>query len=262
MRALNINCRQTVVGLFLAGCVGGCAAPSESTFAPTAYPVSWRDLNERGDATAQDGYKLLAGGPTVGVFPGSLAVARVAAVAEPAASDHLRLDMEPPVDFLSWNSIFDDFRSISEVFPLNEKGLDGDKVITANLLTSAAAMDAALLLVYTEVRPSMQECELRGVLYDVEALRPLAAVHATAHVHDPITAGSTDPDDELPARREELDPRLSAVRIFQARLRECMVALMDNDRPGPRVAPEGWVPNSPLEPLLWPPYDEGMPWRR
>lgn len=232
----------------------GCASHKPETFVATPYPVEWRDLTDRGAPPAGQPYKLLANGPTVGVFPGSLAVARVAATAESAkAGERLVLDMVPPVDFLAWNSVFDDYRAISEVFPLNHMALNGAPTTSSSLVNVSGALGAELLLVYAENRSSMQDCDLRGVIFDVKNHQPLAAVESAAHVDAPIADDAKIDREHRDADSEEFDPRQVAVRQFQQSARNCMLALMSNDKAGPRTPPEGWVPNVPIEPLTWPP---------
>jgi hypothetical protein len=224
----------------------------------TTQPVEWRDLTDRPAAPTGQPYKLLAGGPTTGVFPGALAVARVAAIGQNAAPPGgLALNMLPPVDFLAWNSVFDDFRDISEVFPLNHMAMDGAPITSASLVETTKALGAELLLVYAENRDGAQNCELRGVVYDVKHAQPLASIETVAHVAAPIADNARIDRDERGANGMAADPRQIAVKQFQEMARECMLALRSNDHAGPRVAPEGWVPNVPIEPLEWPPPPAG-----
>ncbi len=238
----------------LLACVG-CEKKSAEYYLPTAAPVEWGALALGDPVAAEDDYRLIVEEPTQGVFPAALAVARVAAlpVDEQTA---LVLDMTPEVDFLDWNSLFDDFRSVSEAFPLNEMALDGADVSAASLLDAAEALDAGMLLIYTEVRLSLHRALLRGVLYDVDARRMLASVQSSAYVPDPILPDEDCDRDLSSAEQQRRDARLLALARFEQNMRDCMLALMANDEPVSPVAPEGWIPDRPIEPIMWPPVGD------
>ena len=164
--------------------------------------------------------------------------------------------MKPEVDFLAWNSVFDDFRSISEVFPLNEMAMDGSDVSVISILDAAEALKAKLLLVYTEVFPTVHEAEIRGALYDVSSGRIMAVLHSDAYVEHPVAMNARIDDHDLAEEIEQRDPRLIGVSKFEESARNCLLALMANDDPAEPVVPEGWVPDREIERLIWPPLED------
>jgi hypothetical protein len=89
-------------------------------------------------------------------------VARLAGDPGATGKDRLMLDMSPQVDFLAWNSCFDDFRAISEVFPVNIMAMNGAPVKIPHVLENAQALRAGLLLVYAENQPARNRYEMSG----------------------------------------------------------------------------------------------------
>jgi len=237
----------------------GCDKKDEYTFVPTHPVVTWDELSRSGAAEVEDGYRVLVNAPTQGVFPASVAVARLAARRTNGAGRSLALDTKPEVDFLAWNSCFDDFRFVSEVFPVNTMAMNGQAISVATVLSNARAMRAGLLMTYAEEQLVPERYEIRGVLYQVGTQAPLAALHAVAFIQQPV-----EPDEHHRSREsiehvEQNDPRITARRTFERYARECLLALAANDQPAERVAPEGWIPDRPMEPILWPPVDD---WRQ
>jgi hypothetical protein len=179
---------------------------------------------------------------------------------EPPAS-RIILDEEPAHDFLRWNSAFDDVRPVREVFPISWIALDGKAVTAANVVEACRVMTGRMCLLYCQTDVSVSESELRGVLYEAATIRPLATIHArgvyvAAEEEDEDTAADADePDPEGPP----LTPRLVAEDRFEALVRACMLALVANDEPRPPAPEEGWVPEGPLAPPIWPP-PTSPPW--
>ena len=232
----------------------GCQKKERFAPIPTFPVVTWADLTGGQPVNVDNNYQLVVSDTTRGLFPTSVAVARFAASEETAGEGaRLKLDMTPEVDFLAWNSVFDDFRSISEVFPMNAMALDGAAVSVRSLLHAAVALQAGMLLVYAENHSSEQDSEIRGVLYEAPSGRVLAVIHARGHVETPI-AFDEQADRKVPLEDHlKRDTRLLTIRTFESTMRACLLALMANDEPAERVAPEGWIPDRQFEPLTWPP---------
>jgi len=245
----------TLIGVGLA--VAGCASKERHPFFPTYPVVSWSALAAGQDVEVSDGYRLLVTEPTQGVFPASIGVARLAGRIT-NNGDALLLAMKPDVDFLSWNSRFDDFRSVSEVFPVNAMALDGADVEVSSILASARALRAGLLLVYTEEQNTPEQYDVRGMIYEVKTRRPLASLHASAYVQQPVEPDEHYSGDDPVHDLDRKDPRLIAIKSFEQHARACLLALMANDEPAETVAPEGWIPDRPIDPILWPPLDERL----
>jgi hypothetical protein len=240
----------------------GCRSTDRLAICPTAPAVEWSDLAPGQTLRIENGVQLVAEEKTTGVFPTSIAVARLTGVPriadEPAAFD---LHMKPEVDFLAWNSVFDDFRSISEVFPLNVMALDGADVTLHSLLTTANDLEAGLLLVYTEVHTNPMDIELRGAFYQIPDGQVLALIQSNTDLaylaaHE---ADDDDDDDDCETSRDErelCDPRVNSIRQFESAARACLLNLMAADEPGDVVPPEGWIPDRPFEPIEWPPVED------
>lgn len=236
--------------------MSGCARKERPHFEPTHPVVGWAELSGGHDVAVAEGFRLLVAEPTKGVFPTSIAVARLAATAEVNGAEVLALDTRPEVDFLAWNSCFDDLRPVSEVFPVNARAMNGEAIAVPTLLDNAAALRAGMILAYSEERQTPQRYELRGVLYEVATRRALASLHAIGFVQAPVAPDEEYAGDDPADHFERVDPRELARKEFRQYARECLLALMAKDEAAEPVAPEGWIPDRPIEPLLWPPLDD------
>lgn len=244
----------TIAALVLIG--GGCGKKNKMAFVATWPTVQWNDIARSGGAD-DGGYHVTVGQRTIGLFPSSLAVARVRAVDDMVTVDpttHLELDLTPEVDFLAWNRVFDDIRDISEVFPLSYAAMDGAPISVDAILDGASAQRAGLCLIYTQVLETVRDAQLRGALYDVKQRRQLAVIHSVAHVLDPIALDDEDEYEAQASQRESRDPRLVATRQFEQYMRDLLLELRANDDSQAPVTPEGWVPQY-MQPAIWPPID-------
>jgi hypothetical protein len=247
----------TCLVLLIAGLLAaaGCSKKDRYTFFPTHPVVGWERLGGANDVEVAEGYRLLVDGRTQGVFPTSIGVARLAGQGGPTGGG-LMLASKPEVDFLAWNSCFDDFRFVSEVFPINAMAMNGAEIAMPSVLENAQAMRAGLVLSYTEEQLVPERYELRGVLYEASSRRPLASLHSVAFIQRPTKQDEhyrgSDPADDL----ERCDPRIAARRMFEQYARDCLLALAANDEPAETIAPDGWIPDRPIEPIIWPPLDD------
>jgi len=242
----------------------GCERRAKPVFTVPTATVAWRDLID-GDVKPPDNdYSLLVSGPTTGEFPVSLAVARIGAVAPdepdpPGPGEYtLAMDMVPTHDFLRWNSVFHDIRPISEVFPLSRVSLNGQNVNVDAILDATVAMTGRTCLVYATADLTATESEIRGVLYSAESGKALAIIHARGVYVEP----NEDERDDATRRSSEsgleklltpCTPRLVAEDRFRNLVRDCVLALLKNDRPAIPESENGWVPEGPLAPPIWPP---------
>jgi hypothetical protein len=238
----------------------GCQKRAEPPFMPTAPVVPWRDLSSRQAEFPEDSFTLLVDEPTEGLFPTSLAVARLAGVrttdaAPRLASNHgLVLSTTPAHELLKWNAAFDDIRLISEVFPLSRMSLNGRPACVSTLMESAAAMTGRICLVYSINDLAPTESEIKGVVYRVSTRQPVAAVHARGVYFPPSDQEvDNDPRSDLEKLLEPCSARMVAEARFLSLTRACLLALRDNDRPAKPEIEEGWVPQGPLAPPIWPP---------
>jgi hypothetical protein len=248
--------RTTAVALILV-LLAGCREEKGFLASPNSTEVTWQALQGPLSNPPSDQFRLAITEKTQGVFPAAIAVARVVRPDDPAVdTSTFALSMKPEVDFLAWNSVFDDFRTISDVFPLNTKSLDGAAPSTPAIIASGRALKAKLCLIYAESQVAPTQAAIRGVLFEVASARPLAEIHARGCVDEPLLLSPDDQRGTLPRDWETRVPLLVARRRFELLTRQCLLALMANDEPMPTVRPEGWVPDRPLEPAVWPPVNE------
>jgi hypothetical protein len=247
----------------VAAVLGGCEKEEEpiELFEP-GPPVPWSDLVEPDLTIPENEFTITIPQPTEGLFPVSVAVARIQAI-HPVALDEpepgeyeLALAMEPSHDFLRWNSAFDDIRSVSEVFPLSFIAMNGEPVTTTTLIEAAQSMTGRLCLVYSAQDITPVESEVKGVLFDTRTRDLLALIHARGFYAEPTTEELEQAEEEQTESEFLLTPnsaRLVAEFRFEALTRDCMLALLQHDRPVPPAPVEGWVPEDPLAPRVWPP---------
>lgn len=248
----------------------GCEKDETPDFAfDPAPPVPWRDLLDRDTTAPENEYTILIPQPTQGLFPMSLAIARIMAVqpsgerddAEPGEYE-LTLAMQPPHDFLRWNSVFDDIRLVSEVFPLSQISLNGESITTTTLIESSQAMRGRLCLIYAADDIAPDESEVKGVLLDTRTREVLAMIHARGHYTEPTKKEKEqekETESDATILLKPCTPRLVAERRFEQLTRDCILALVRHDRPIEPQPVEGWVPELPWAPRIWPPVMDMNP---
>lgn len=244
-----------VFALAVAGVCGGCGKPKKDAEVWTPRPqVSWQHVAPSVAPPGVNQYKVFVEGPTNGLFPANAAVTRIAL--EPAkqtdGGERLgpQLSTDPRNEFLQWNSVFDDQMAISEVFPINQRDLGGGQAEPDQVLAAFRGLRARLGLIYAFNELSPSESEMFGVLYDVDAAKPLAAIHARAESM-PIPADAEEPED--PYHLWKTDSRALVRQRFAEMAHVCMRTLIQNDTPTRTDVPPGWTPAGPVTPPEWPP---------
>ena len=218
-------------------------------------PMHWSDLVTTTAAAvtqADNGYINLVPQGTQGVFPASVAIARL--VVDPQSSPGQReiiMNMKPANDFLSWNRLFDNLPYISEVFPLNPRDLAEQPARPQRILEAARELTADLCLIYGISDLSATETEIRGVLYWTKTDQPLATIHARAWALDPEVVPR--PPELAKGDQRHCDPRVLTVKRFEDLALKAVLDLHGHDHSLPPQTPEGWIPDQPLEPRIWPP---------
>jgi len=250
VRSIAVTVAACITVLLLgAGCE---KEKAEVKFLATDPVLQWANLELSGATTPDDAYALLLEGPTTGLFPAAVAVARVEAcyVEDADTRTELEIKAEPEVELLPWNSLLDDQRVVSGVFPVKPIVLEGEDVTVGHLLTVASEMKASLCLIYATAELSENESEVRGALYDTENRRPLATLHARARIDDLDVALRELPEpapfipDYFHAAKDPRyhDPPGMAIYKFQTAVRTCIIALRRNDTPLENLPTEGWAP--------------------
>lgn len=222
------------MGLGVAGC-----APKDDVYPWTELPQAapkWASLAGPGfSANEQQNPRpiRLASGTTEGLFPASIAIARVVGVGgTDEKSVVVQLAEQPSKEFVDWMELFDDYWQISDVMPLDYPGLRTHTGRAADFVVRAADVGADLCLVYT-IDLFNPECEIRGALYTTFDGRLLATVKSDAEVDLPID------EDDYPAPPEgrtksdwrHIDPYFIALDSFRENLRQCVRSLIERDKP-------------------------------
>ena len=240
----------------------GCEKTRKVEFVATNPVLSWTDLDLPATTALDDGYAVLVKEQTRGLFPAAVAVARVKAAyrSDGTAGTLLEMKAEPESELLPWNSVLDDQRLVSGVFPIKPLALQGEEATVAHILSTARAMKAPICLVYGTASLGPHEAELRGAIFDTANHRPLAVMHAWAEVSENDTTLADLP--APPAKDPEYfsaakDPRYqdapgAAVYKFETLVRNCMIALRKNDASLENQPTEGWIPETPPNAMIVP----------
>lgn len=239
--------------------LAGCSKPQDQVVRTMRPQVHWEDLAAEPVDDVDDTFANLATEGTDGLFPTSIAVARITVDEENLDEQHphVLMQMTPPNDFLSWNALFDNLRYVSESFPLHSHDLGEDAPSAARIVSAAAELTAGLCLVYGRSEASETESEVRGVLYQAQTGKPLAAIHARVAVPAPDQINR--PPEQVRGDDRHRDPRFLADLRFQRLVLDCIRDLRRGDRPVVVEPPEGWRPDQPTEPRVWPPPPFGTP---
>ncbi len=183
-------------------------------------------------------YTLLVSDRTEGLFPGTIAVARIAPhwtpthTLVPASS----LEMKPLNQFIDWCDMFDDIWPVAGVFPLTYPNRPNRQVTEQMLVDAAREQGAGMCLIYHiggECDQNGCSAVMRGQLYDVRDGRLLAEAHADARVkaifEDQLPP--PPPTDRIDIDKRHLDPWFIAHERFRQKLRECVLELIAQDKP-------------------------------
>ncbi len=227
----------------------GCASSKkvETPCWTQRTPVPWNRVAVGSVPVPRDGFQIVAATPTVGLFPANLAVTRVAISEEEEQSGDPMLFADPRNEFLQWNRAFDDQMAISEVFPIDQRDLGGGMAEPAQILAAFRGLHARLGLIYAVNELSQTESEMFGALYDTEAGKPVATIHA--HAQSVVTLN----EKKEPANPWETDSRALVRKKFEKLAYQALHTLIVSDQPARSEPPTGWVPAGPIRPVEWPP---------
>ena len=221
----------------------GCHRP-----APIAYEPELTMHALVADIESPDNaYRLLAPAQSYGRFPCALAVAKLA-VPTNAAGSQLTVAPMTPASQAFWAQTFRGLSAIRDLrflSPLSLKpygdGIDG-------LLEAAHDTEAPLLLVHVANRFGPNRAQVLGILYDVEARTPLAALHASASYLDE-DGEEAAPEPQAGDHRAS-DAAYQAARTFEQRALACLREQAHADTPAPATPDDRWTP---LYPYCWQP---------
>ncbi len=260
---LNLAAARLLTGACgLVVALTGCAHPEkEPTFQQRWSSVGWSLVSKTGFQDLQNDYVLLTSTGTVGLFPCSLAVARITQPLETGSNRAVvvELAMTPANEMIDWMKLFDDCWLISNTFPVTYPDLETPEVETEQLVERARQVGAGLCLIYGVSDHDSSETEIYGVLYDTRDGKLVAAAHAQVRLD-----GSTDA--EAPPGRHEndlrhIDPRVVAHERFRRLVADCVSGLISDDHPlAQRPPPDGWTHEQLVEPAMWRPvYNRRRP---
>jgi hypothetical protein len=229
----------------------GCASRRQKEEPWTPEPhVSWEHVSPGEGPIAESGYKLIASGETVGLFPANLGVTRVAIEVTDDGESIPHLTANPRNEFLQWNNAFDDLMAISDVFPISQRDLGGGEATPPQILSSFDALNAKLALIYGVNELAEDEAEMFGTLYDVRTSRPIASLRSHG-VSLKIPEDQKDKDDAY--LLWSTDSRAIVRDKFAEALHGCMRELILKDKPPALEDKSGWTPAGPVRPAVWPP---------
>ena len=259
MRLGSNNLRWTCApGLLvaIASAIGltGCASKQPvETWTPHAE-VRWSDLVNRPVHPPSDGYFLQAHPRDPGMFPASIAVARVAIVEDEQIDllEHPKLVRNPRNEFLQWHTALNDQLAVSELFPIATWDLGGGPVSTSQILAAFRALGAQLGLIYAMNRPSPDETEFLAVLYDIRTSEPVALLRteATSTVTHEEAEQSKEPIDYW-----KTDSRALARAKFAIHFHDCIRSLILDDEPPVSAMPASWYSKKRRRTVEWPPTE-------
>lgn len=229
--------------------VAGCAEKRPAAWTP-APRVVWGEIANQPVPTPVEGYLVSDKKPTAGLFPASLAVARVAVAEDATQVLGVRpiLFADPRNEFLQWNLAVCDQMAVSEIFPIGPSSVGGSPVNPEQVLASFRALGARLGLVYAVNELSPTETELLGILYDVEGAQPVATMHSHAV--------SKVPEEQLEKEdldRWENDSKALARRDFEKSVRASIHELILHDEPPTGALKAGWDAANQRRTAVWPP---------
>jgi hypothetical protein len=219
------------------------------------------DLFTPGLQPAENSYRLLIEPQSKGVFPCTLAIARVepdesaagdfllaqAPTSEPA----LRLTVAEmsPAEQARWAEAFRGMLAIRDLRFLGPLSLKDRGNGTPGLLRSAARIDASFLLTYLVNRFGPNSAQVIGVLYDVGTARPVAVLHAYRQYLD--EEGREIAVEAKPGDQRQIDAIYQATAQFEDLTVACMRELLRGDRPTEEKRPHRWRPRYPFWQPLW-----------
>lgn len=245
--------RHTLVILILF--VPGCACKEKVEPWAPAPRVDWYHISTEPVPQLVNDYRIITDQPSKGLFPGNVAVTRVALreVKDLPTDDQGSIEpvilKDPRNEFLHWNGAFDDQLALAETFPIDQFALGGGRAIPGQIVSSFHALEARVGLIYGVNELSPIETEVIGTLYDVPSGAPIAYIQAQARSVLP-------PEGAEPEKNPDLwttDSRALARANFERLVYECMRELILRDEPSEVEEPMGWKSLHPPHPVVWPP---------
>lgn len=245
--------KRTLLILILVSTGCRSSKKEEVVWTPKAR-VDWKNVAADAAPGVENGYQILTGGRTKGLFPANMGVTRVSLETDAEAQSSVEpyLFADPRNEFLQWNTTFDDQMAVSEVFPIAQRDLGGRDAEPSQILAAFRGLHARLGLLYAVNELSDSETEMFGTLFDTQSGKPVAVIHSQAVSVIPDEK-SDDKKDAKKIDPWKTDSRALVRAKFAKQVHTCIRDLIAADEPALVEAPSGWTPAGPIRPVEWPP---------
>ena len=234
--------RAFQAGVLIVAFCGVLACSQKPEPPPAAYlgpTVASASLGVQEAKAVTTGYKLLGDQPSTGRFPGAFAVARLAEPKDFWRSDNAQQWHVGDIGFeeaMAWNSLGNRIPAIREVIVLDKNATVSPTADLRQIAGSARRLEAGLCLVYGPAPAEAEHAALWGVILDSTSVAKLAFVQAEAGPGE----FEPPPSDRLPEDRRHWDVNYLARARFQQQVRQCVLALIEQDRPSATTQPSPW----------------------
>jgi hypothetical protein len=227
----------------------GCSeTPPVRVYSPAVSASSF----DGAPSLPSNGYSIIDRSATVGRFPVTLGVLRLAHDGS----------LEPvkilPPEAAEWVEVFRGISAVRDLTFLAPVTLRAFEPTVAGRCTAARGVGAGLLLVYAPLRTGVNSAQVAGVIYDTKTQAIIATLQQTRSITN--TGGVEASPEEVFEEREELadetdDPDPPDFRqadalfptrwAFQESVRTAMLELADQDTPAPREPSNQWSQPAP-----------------
>ncbi len=228
----------TVMSGLLAGCYPEKPKPVVLDHGPTLG--DWPQFLEAKATSVKNAYVMVGTGATDGMFPCSIAVARIGKPWPVIAEENSALALLSPdsTEMIGWMELFDDTWVVSEVFPVSYPGIAIRAGFPDSLIDHARDGGARICVMYSVNQTSKHHAEASAIVYDAKESKVLGSVHADSHVMLPEIEQDypPPPPGRVPTDYRHLDPKFIAMKQLRKQTRACILDLIVKDKP--RVAPD------------------------
>lgn len=213
--------------------------PEPPPFAYSGPTVASASLGVEDAKPVPTGYKLLDDEPSSGRFPGAIAIARLIEPKDFWRSDNTQAWEVGDIGYeeaITWNSLGNRMPAVREMIVLDKNSTVSPTADLKKIAHSAARLEAGMCLIYGPASTEAEHAALWGVIVDSHTLAKLAFIQADAGPAD----FEPPPSDRLPQDRRHWDVNYLARTKFQQQARQCILALIERDRPPSTTQPSPW----------------------
>lgn len=238
------NVLVVVVVLALSGLQTGCNdTPPVRVYAPAVSAADFAGTSSLPD----DGYQIIDSSSTVGRFPATIGVLRLAHDGSLAPAALLTAEEG------EWVETFRGVTPVRDLAFLTTITLRSYEDTLAGRCMAAKGLGANLLVVYTPLRTGTNSAQVAGVIYDTASQTVIAAVQQRERV---TTIGGVEaPPEEVFEEQEDFaddtdapdppdfrdsDALFPARAAFLKSVRTAIMQLSRNDTPAPRESTHQW----------------------